>query len=41
MVIITLKSILNEKVGHHFCQVILFFWLRKKVFPYAKYKIQK
>jgi len=32
---------LNEKVGYQFCQVILLFWLRQKVVPYAKYKIQK
>jgi len=38
MVIITLKTILNEKVGYHFCQVILLFWLRPKVVPYTKYK---
>jgi len=28
VVIITLKTILNEKVGYHFCQVILLLWLR-------------
>jgi len=33
MVIITLKTILNEDVGYHFCQVILLFWLRQKVVP--------
>ena len=33
VVIITLKTILNEKVGYHFCQVILLFWLRQKVVP--------
>ena len=33
VVIITLKTILNEKVGCHFCQVILLFWLRQKVVP--------
>jgi len=27
MLIITLKTILNEKVGYHICQVILLFWL--------------
>ena len=27
VVIITLKTILNEKGGYHFCQVILLFWL--------------
>jgi len=39
MVIITLKTILKEKVGCHFCQVILLFWLPQKVVPYTKYKI--
>ena len=33
VVIITLKTILDEKVGYHFCQVILLFWLRQKVVP--------
>jgi len=33
VVIITLETILNEKVGYHFCQVILLFWLRQKVVP--------
>ena len=33
MVMITLKTILNEKVGHHFCQVILLLRLRQKVVP--------
>ena len=33
VVLITLKTILNEKVGYHFCQVILLFWLRQKVVP--------
>jgi len=33
VVIITLKTILNEKVGYYFCQVILLFWLRQKVIP--------
>jgi len=28
MIIITPKTILNEKVGYHFCQVVLLFWLR-------------
>ena len=37
-VIITLKIILNERVGYHFCQVILLFWLRQKVVPYTKYE---
>jgi len=37
--LITLKTILNAKVGYHFCQVILLFWLRRKVRPYTKYKI--
>jgi len=32
-VVITLKTILNEKVGYHFCLVILLFWLRQKVVP--------
>ena len=40
-VIITLEILLNEKVGHHFCQVILLFWLRQKMAPYTKYKIKK
>jgi len=31
------KTILNEKVGYHFCQVILLFELRQKVVPYTKY----
>jgi len=39
MVITTLKTILNEKVGYRLCQVILLFWLQQKVFLYAKYKI--
>jgi len=38
---ITLKTILNEKVGYIFGQVIWLFWLQLKVGPYAKYKIQK
>jgi len=29
MVIITVKTILNDEVGYHFCQVILSFWLRR------------
>jgi len=33
MVIITLKTILNEKVGYHFSQVILLFLLQQKVVP--------
>jgi len=33
VVITTLKTILNEKVGYHFCQVILLLWLRRKVVP--------
>jgi len=33
VVIITLKTILNEIVGYHFCQVILLFWLRQNVVP--------
>jgi len=33
------KTILNEKVGYHFCQVILLFELRQKVVPYTKYEI--
>jgi len=36
MFIITLKTILNEKVGNHFCQVILLFWLQQKVVIYMK-----
>jgi len=36
VVIITLKTILNEKVGYHFCQVILLLWLRQKVVPQEK-----
>jgi len=40
MVIVTLiKTILNEQVGYHFCQVIPLFWLRQKVLPHTKYKI--
>jgi len=39
--LITLKIILNEKVGYHFCQVILLFWLRQKVVPHTKYKRKK
>ena len=38
MVLITLKTIFDEKVGHNFCQVILSFWLRQNVVPYTKYK---
>jgi len=41
MVIITLKTILNEKFRYHFRQVILLFWLRQSVFPYTKYKVEK
>jgi len=41
MIIITLKTILNENVGYNFCQVILLFWLQQKVVPNAKYEIQK
>jgi len=33
VIINTLKTILNEKVGYHFCQVILLLWLRQKVVP--------
>jgi len=33
VVIITLKSISDEKVGYHFPLVILLFWLQQKVFP--------
>jgi len=33
MVTITLKTILNEKVGYHFCHVNVLFWLRQKVVP--------
>jgi len=40
MVIITLKTILNEKVDYHFCKVIILFWLRQKVVSYTKYKIE-
>jgi len=39
VVIITLKTILNEKVGYQFHQLILLFWLRQKVVPYMKYII--
>jgi len=35
MAIITPKTILNEKVGYHFCQVILLFWLRQNMVPYT------
>ena len=38
MVIITLKTILKEKVGYHFCQVILLFWLQQKVLPCKKFQ---
>jgi len=41
MVIITLRTNLNEKVGYNFCQVILVFWLQQEVVPYTKYKIFK
>jgi len=37
MVIITLKTIMNKKIGYHFCQVILLFWLRQKVVPFKNY----
>ena len=36
MVIITLKTTLHEKVGYHFCQVIILFSLRQNVIPYKK-----
>jgi len=36
--IFTLIIILNKKVGHHFCQLILLFWLQQKVVPCPKYK---
>ena len=35
MVIITLKTILNEKIGYRFCQVILLFWLQQNLVPYS------
>jgi len=38
MAVFTLKTILNEKVGYHFCPVILLFWLQQKVVPDMKYK---
>jgi len=38
MVIITLKTIFNEKLGYHFCEVILSYWLLQKVVLYRKYK---
>jgi len=38
MFIIALKTIVNEKVGYHFFQVILLFWLRQKVGLYTKYR---
>ena len=41
MVIITLKIILNEKVGDHFFQVIPLFWLRQEVVPYKKWIMYK
>jgi len=41
MVIITLKTILNEKAGYHFCQPIIVYWLRQKLVPYTKYKTKK
>ena len=40
MVIITLKTILNEKEGYHFGEVILLFWLRQKMVQYTKYIIE-
>jgi len=40
MVTISHETILNEKVGYHFCQVILLFWLRQKVVPCTKYKMK-
>jgi len=39
MVIITLKTVLNEKGGYNFCQVILSFWLWQRVVPYTKHTI--
>jgi len=39
MMIITLKTILNEKVGYQFHQLILLFWLQQTVVPYMKYII--
>jgi len=33
---ITLKTILHEKVDYHFCKVIILFLLRQKVIPYMK-----
>ena len=41
MIITTLKKFLNEKVGYHFCQVTLLFWLLQKAVPYTKYKMKK
>jgi len=42
LVVITFKTILNEKVGYHFCQVILSFWLRQEVVTCMKCnKIEK
>ena len=38
MVIITLKKYLNEKVGYHFCRVILLFRRRQKVVPLRNIK---
>jgi len=40
MFIITLKTILNDKVGYQFCQVIQWFWLQQKVVLDTKYEIQ-
>jgi len=41
MVIITSKTIFNEKVGYYFFQVILLFWQRQKMVQHTKYKIEK
>jgi len=41
MVIITRKTIVNQEVYYYFCQVIPLFWLRQKMVPYMKYKIDK
>jgi len=41
LVVTALKTILNEKVGYCFCQLILLSWLRQKMNLDTKYKIYK
>jgi len=38
MVIITLKTILNENGDYHLCLVNLLFWPRQKMIPHTKYR---